>query len=571
MNEPRSLYIEQNDCTSCYRCLRECPVKAIKCHGDSVTIDYDKCIRCGDCVSKCKYGYINVRNDVYIARKLMKSHLVKVASVSPQWSVEFPGVDESRFIEALHLLGFTNVSESALGAQAIIESESKTLMAKNEIFISSRCPVVCDYIRKYKSKIASNILPYVSPMVAHARMIKSWWGAKSAIVHISSCQAAKREAESSSDLINISLTFRELKSWFHDEGVDFDKVAGHDSYMFEPSVAKNGLIYTLEGGAAYMVQNSGCTTPSISKSSMTQIKSLLAVIPERENEGVFLDLMACDGGCVGSCGSSINRHSLVNVYMQMRRVEVSRKRIIDNYNLPPISVFDGENITTKPISRLVSENQTLKALESIGIMTESDQINCNACGYYTCRRFAKALSKGLTTKGMCVNYMKSSLQTKFSTLIEKVSIGVAIIDKDMIILDANRTLSTMFGLNIEQNYDSNNALNGLDADTILPFSRYIRSMLEGGDDNLVKDIQVKERIITVSLHKIERNKTILAICRNMLFSQVRNEEIVARTKTVVKENLETVQKIAYLLGENASRTEAILNSILDSQRPNNGD
>jgi hypothetical protein len=30
------------------------------------------------------------------------------------------------------------------------------------------------------------------------------------------------------------------------------------------------------------------------------------------------------------------------------------------------------------------------------------------------------------------------------------------------------------------------------------------------------------------------------------------------------ENLSTVQQIAYLLGENASRTEAILNSIIDS-------
>ena len=565
MNEPRSLYIEQNDCTSCYRCLRECPVKAIKCHGDSVTIDYDKCIRCGDCVSKCKYGYINVRNDVYIARKLIKSHLVKVASVSPQWSVEFPGIDESRFIEALHLLGFTNVSESALGAQAIIESEAKTLMAKNEIFISSRCPVVSDYIRKYKSKIAYNILPYVSPMVAHARMIKSWWGAKSAIIHISSCQAAKREAESSSDLINISLTFKELKSWFHDEGVDFEKVSGHESYMFEPHVAKNGLMYALEGGTAYMIKNIGCTAPSISKSSMAQIKSLLAVVPEIESDGVFLDLMACDGGCVGSCGSSIKKHSLVNAYMHMRRIEESRKRIADNYILPPISVFEDENITTTPISRLVSENHTLKALSSIGIMTEAEQIDCNACGYNTCRRFAKALSKGLTTKDMCSNYMRNNLQTKLTTLIENISIGIAIIDKDMTILNSNTTLSTMFGLNMEQNYDSKRGLSGLDADTILPFSRYVRSMLEGGEDNLVKDIQIKERIITVSLYKIERNKTILAICRNMLFSQVRNEEIVTRTKKVVKENLETVQKIASLLGENASRTEAILNSILDSQ------
>ena len=38
--------------------------------------------------------------------------------------------------------------------------------------------------------------------------------------------------------------------------------------------------------------------------------------------------------------------------------------------------------------------------------------------------------------------------------------------------------------------------------------------------------------------------------------------MIQRTRRVMRENLETVQRIACLLGENASRTEAILNSIV---------
>ncbi len=55
-----------------------------------------------------------------------------------------------------------------------------------------------------------------------------------------------------------------------------------------------------------------------------------------------------------------------------------------------------------------------------------------------------------------------------------------------------------------------------------------------------------------------------AVVRDLTIPEVRNDEIARRTKDVIKENLETVQKIAYLLGENASRTEAMLSSILET-------
>jgi len=42
--------------------------------------------------------------------------------------------------------------------------------------------------------------------------------------------------------------------------------------------------------------------------------------------------------------------------------------------------------------------------------------------------------------------------------------------------------------------------------------------------------------------------------------------VIKRARDVIKENLETVQQIAFLLGESASKTEKTLNSIIEAQQ-----
>lgn len=565
MNELGSIYIERNNCGDCYRCVRECAVKALKTVDHGVEIDNQRCVECAECVGKCKLGYIKMRNDTHLVRELIKSSQIKVASVSPSWISEFSGVEQSRLVEALKLLGFTYVSETALGAQAVIESETQMLKQWDGVAISSRCPAVVHYINKFRPKLSANIMPVISPMLAHAKMIKQWWGKDAKVVHICSCVSNKGEAERNPDLVEYVLTFRELKSWLVNEGIEFDKISGIDSYNFEPYVASRGLMYPLEGGAQEMMRGVGSQIVSIAKSSMESVVELLSVLPNKENEPIFLDLMACAEGCLGSCGASIYKESGVNRRMLFERVARARAASVQEYTLPEIDVMWGVQERTAPVANFVAESDTLKALDSLGISTEAQQIDCNWCGYGTCRRFAKALSKGVVKRDMCTHYVQFEMRSKFSTLINRLVAGVAVVDSDMKIVEANRQLTTMLGPDIELMYDAEPGLVGIDAGDVMPFSKLLASMLESGEQSAVRDIQVKEHIITVSVHSIQRYKLLLVICRNMLFSQVRNEEIVARTQKVIRENLDTVQKIAYLLGENASRTEAILNSILDSQ------
>ena len=47
---------------------------------------------------------------------------------------------------------------------------------------------------------------------------------------------------------------------------------------------------------------------------------------------------------------------------------------------------------------------------------------------------------------------------------------------------------------------------------------------------------------------------------------VRREEVINRVTEVIDKNLEMVQKIGFLLGEGASETEQMLNSIIKSYK-----
>jgi hypothetical protein len=79
-----------------------------------------------------------------------------------------------------------------------------------------------------------------------------------------------------------------------------------------------------------------------------------------------------------------------------------------------------------------------------------------------------------------------------------------------------------------------------------------------------KDVEIDDKLITVSIFPIEKGKTIGAVFKNLYQSEVRKEEVMYRINDVIEKNLGMVQQIGFLLGEGASETERMLNSIINS-------
>ena len=87
------------------------------------------------------------------------------------------------------------------------------------------------------------------------------------------------------------------------------------------------------------------------------------------------------------------------------------------------------------------------------------------------------------------------------------------------------------------------------------------------DDEIVsKDIQYADNFLSVSIFPIRKNKYVGGILRDMYTPEVRKEQIIRRLTDAIDENFEMVQKIAYLLGEGASKTEKILKAVIESHQ-----
>ena len=55
--------LNTGNCQNCYKCIRNCPLKAIRFKDGRATVIDDECILCGTCVDVCPVSYTHL--DVY--------------------------------------------------------------------------------------------------------------------------------------------------------------------------------------------------------------------------------------------------------------------------------------------------------------------------------------------------------------------------------------------------------------------------------------------------------------------------------------------------------------------------
>ncbi len=84
------IFTEKRECQDCYKCVRHCPVKAIKVEGGYASVVPELCILCGHCVEVCPNTAKRVRDDLPQARQLFAQKPRVVVSLAPSYVTEFP-------------------------------------------------------------------------------------------------------------------------------------------------------------------------------------------------------------------------------------------------------------------------------------------------------------------------------------------------------------------------------------------------------------------------------------------------------------------------------------------------
>lgn len=212
----------------------------------------------------------------------------------------------------------------------------------------------------------------------------------------------------------------------------------------------------------------------------------------------------------------------------------------------------------------VSETQLREALGKVGKQKREDEINCGGCGYNTCREFARALIQGKAEVNMCVSYLRQLAERKADRLLNSMPSGVVIVDRELEIMECNYNFARLLGEDAELLYESRPGMTGASLKKLFPFWQDFESILEGGADVPHQDFKWNEKVLNGSLFLIEKDSIAGGIFQDVTLPWIQKDRVIQQTRQVLQKNVETVQQIAYLLGENAAESEGILNSIIES-------
>ena len=559
MDKQNPVYTLVNECHDCYKCVRECQVKAIKIEDGHASVIPEKCIACGACVKACPAGAKRVRTDIDKVKKLLLSKKDVYVSLAPSWSGVFE-MTEEKIISILKHLGFKDVSETALGAEEVsIKTAEMLNNAEKGLFISSACPVIVDFIRHYHPEFTKNIVPIGSPAMTHAKMLREKFGQDIHVVFIGPCIGKKNEADHS-DLIDVALTFEELKLWINKEISDISKISVDKKNNFVPHSAHEGSLYPIDGGMNETIKRIGikehiqlidiCGLANFEK-ALTNLK------PEKLEKVIFVEGLSCEGGCVtGPCiatekaGLTVISDVMSNV---KHRLVIPKK---------PSVVVDTDYTSMKIKHKTYPIEDILQALKRIGKHTIDDELNCGGCGYPTCRDMAVALLNGDAETSMCVSYMRKIAVRKAATLFRCMPAAVVMVDNNMNILEANDSFMKMFTGDMYEIFKARpDGMTGAAIDRIVDFADIFKTILQTGKELHKERYPVKNRLYDISAFTIEENEIVGAIITDVTQTETNREKISQKAHEVISKNISIVQEIACLLGEHMVETETLLSSI----------
>jgi len=566
MNSQKPIFTEKARCQDCYKCVRECPVKAIQVVDDSAAVMPERCVYCGNCVNVCPVGAKKVRDDLGRAKQLLKRKAKVVVSLAPSFISEFPGVAPGQLIHALRELGFAAVSETALGAEEVTAACAVALENGGPgAYLSTACPTVVELIRRYHPDQIPSLTRLVSPLLAHCKLLQREYGADIGIVFIGPCISKKLEADARPELLDVVLTFADLHRWLEERGIDPVTEPSFEGDVFVPKVAMDGALYPADGGMNRGLAHRQNTqdVKFMAFSGIHYLQEAMAGLRGHDfKQKLFLELLACEGGCVNgpqtgkTCGTALKWLQVLDYASEPATPLLT----------PSLDLFS-ETHASPVLGTTHEAMDIIRALRRLGKTQPEDELNCGGCGYDTCRNLAAALLDGWAEPNMCVSYMRKLAMNKANALIRSMPAGVVIVDENLMVVECNRRFAETLGGDTPMIFDAKPGMEGADLAKLAPEMRsFFARGLESDIDALRKDVRVDDRVLRLTVFTVELGRIVGGVLQDITEPAVQREQILQKAQEVIRKNVTTVQQIAYLLGENAAETEMILDSLSSSFR-----
>lgn len=540
----------ENDCRSCYKCIRHCPTKSISFHDGQASIIFDECVLCGRCFSVCPQSCKVIRDDKQKVLDLIKNNRC-IASIAPSFSSSYHGVSFESLKKALLELGFIDAEETAIGATIIKKQyDEYCLDPSHDVIISTCCHSINLLIEKHYPSLSNCLAPFLSPMQAHSFDIKKRYP-DAKVIFIGPCIAKKDEADryKNPDCV---LTFLELDELFASNNI---KVEAKEGTKEEHSKAR---LFPIEGGILNTMEKSSPSRQYLSFSGMDECIEVLENIAKGDVHNCFIEMSSCEGSCINGPAIEKDKKALVSSILEIKS---SAGKLDFKTN-----EYKKEELTKKftPISlpeANFSESQIQEVLFKLGKYTKKDELNCASCGYPTCKEKAKAVLMGKANLEMCLPFLMEKAKSFNEDIIENTPNGIVVTDENLDIQLVNPSLCTL--LNIK----SSDVI-GKNIDTILPSELFALAL--GNVPTRCAHITLEKYnlFVEASISYDSRYKSVMGIFRDRTQTHLEHErrlndakQTEKITREVIEKNMRAVQEIAQLLGESAANTKIALTNL----------
>lgn len=554
---PNCLTLKKSNCKNCYKCIRHCPVKAIRFSGNQAHIIGNECILCGQCFVVCPQNAKEIVDETEKVKVFLQAGEKVIVSLAPSFVANYDGMGINSMRKALKKLGFYDVEETAIGA-TIVKTEYERMLKEDErdIIISSCCHSINLLIQKYFPAELEYLADVISPMQAHCSDIKKRYpDAKT--VFVGPCVAKKDEAEHYEGIVDAVLTFEELTNWMKEANVEPEAEADNNAFSrarFFPTTG--GILKTMAQDA-----------PGYTYLALDGVENCIAALRDIESGNIhkcFIEMSACVGSCMGGpVMEKYHRTETVKDYIAIANYAGDKDFVVSQ---PKAAELKKQFEYIEHRYPQPSESEITSVLRQMGKFKPSQELNCGSCGYNTCREKAIAICQGKAEISMCLPFLKEKAESFSDTIVNSSPNGLIVLNENLEVQQINAAARSIMNIRYASDVLGDNVIRILDPAVfenvlktgrgvsnqrvyLAEYKRYVeQTVVYDRDSHLLIGIM---RDVTAEEQQKERKESI-------------SRQTVEVADKVVDKQMRIVQEIASLLGETAAETKIALAKLKES-------
>ena len=368
--------VRNNDlCVNCGICTQTCVIR----EGMQFDSNSELCVSCGQCIQTCPTKALSARYEFSLFEEAHLNKKVCIAYISPAvrvslgeiFGLEYGSFEQKKVVGLLRMLGFDYVFDTTFGADLTIMEEASELVMRinnnsNLPMFTSCCPAWVKYAEQFYPSLLSNISTCKSPIAMMGSVISKYFTKFKNIdednmytVAITPCTAKKYEIKR--DEIrgtNLVITLNELIDVIKEKKIKYEDIpdSDFDSMFGEGSGA--GVIFGSTGGvmeaalrtAYYLITGKNLDIDKLDFNSVRgydnvkeasinignakidvcvihgigKARRILDEIRDGKRKYHFVEVMNCQGGCIGGGGQP-----KIEIYHEK---EIKEKRMKALYN-----------------------------------------------------------------------------------------------------------------------------------------------------------------------------------------------------------------------------------------------